>query len=285
MVVLQSVIATAQTFPAHPRKGFIYDGAHLLKTSDEEKVDSLSRTFKSKAGAPIVVATLPSLATMDAKSIGIEKYATALFDEWRIGSREHNWGILLLVSKADHKARIEFGKAWGHDADTQSHAIMQAAILPAFKRGDYSDGIVKGCEALAKLTPSVTPSTAPATTVSNASPPQLTEISGPPVEFVDGPQNIDSGGGFLSSGLLFLIVPVVFLIIIVAAVAGRRRGGLSRTYNSPFGTGRQRLQLDDDREQRRFRLQCGADRGERDVATGLRFRHFDRLLALSRYGK
>src|ERR1043165_2936722 len=83
----------------------------------------------------------------------IERYAMNLFDEWGLGSAEHNYGILLLVSKGDHKARIELGKAFTRERDQQASAIMSGTIVQRFKQGDFSGGIregVKGLDAMAR---------------------------------------------------------------------------------------------------------------------------------------
>jgi len=102
-------------------------------------------------GAPIVVATFPSLRQVGAQNIGIERYSTELFNRWRIGRNDANGGILLLVARDDRKVRIELGRDWRHDYDGAARKINQTVILPAFKRGDFSGGIVSGTEALAQM--------------------------------------------------------------------------------------------------------------------------------------
>jgi uncharacterized protein len=52
--------------------------------------------------------------------------------------------MLLLVSLGDREARIELGADWGGRHDAAAASIMQDLIVPAFKRGDYSTGIVDG---------------------------------------------------------------------------------------------------------------------------------------------
>ena len=67
----------------------------------------------------------------------IERYATALFNEWGIGSQQRNYGMLLLVSLGDRRARIELGAGWGLDYNRQSQNIMDSLIVPSFKQGAY----------------------------------------------------------------------------------------------------------------------------------------------------
>ena len=79
-----------------------------------------------------------------------------LFDQWGIGHEKlgdttWNTGILLLVSKGDRKARIELGAGWGREQDQLCRQIMDEYIVPKFKEGNFSGGIVLGVESLAKM--------------------------------------------------------------------------------------------------------------------------------------
>lgn len=149
-----SLLATsrAQLFPERPEGTYIADMANLIKPEDRAQITQAAQDLLQQTGAPIVVATVPSLATVKADDIGIEAYAHKMFDTWHIGKSSANHGILLVVSKDDHKARIELGGDWGNRYDSDSHQIMKSDILPAFKRGDYSGGIVSGVQALKQMT-------------------------------------------------------------------------------------------------------------------------------------
>jgi uncharacterized protein len=94
------------------------------------------------------VVTINSLAGHDAVTLSIEQYATALFDNWGIGWQDRNYGILLLISNGDRKARIELGADWGREFDYQAQQVMDELIVPAFKRGDFSGGIADGVRGL-----------------------------------------------------------------------------------------------------------------------------------------
>lgn len=48
--------------------------------------------------------------------LSVEQYARQLFDHWGPGFKDRNYGILLLVSVGDRKARIELGAGWGGEA-------------------------------------------------------------------------------------------------------------------------------------------------------------------------
>ncbi len=137
-------------------KQFVLDKAGLLNQADEQKIKRICEALLRKTATPIIVVTIGSMSEYGASGIRIETFARLLFDQWRIGQAEINgkvWntGILLVVSQNDRKARIELGAGWKHDKDAEARRIMNDLIVPHFKQGDYSGGILAGVEALDKM--------------------------------------------------------------------------------------------------------------------------------------
>ncbi len=152
-LVLASVsVAGAATFPNKPPKEHFYvDEAGLLNEADARAIDDLAAKLLQDEQIPVLVVTIPSLISYQATEHTVDSYTAALFDEWGIGSQNRNYGILLLVSVGDRKARIELGKAWAGQHDAEAKHIMDALIVPAFKRGEFSTGIRDGVNGLDKL--------------------------------------------------------------------------------------------------------------------------------------
>jgi uncharacterized protein len=144
----------AATFPDKPPKEhFFVDEAHLIDEQAQQAIDATALALLKEEQIPLFVVTIPSLSAHEASGLGIERYAGELFDTWGIGSPRRNYGILLLVSAGDRKARIELGAGFEHRYDTEASDIMQSLIVPAFRRGDYSTGIsdgVRGLDAMAR---------------------------------------------------------------------------------------------------------------------------------------
>ncbi len=139
-------------FPEKPsREHYFVDKAQLLTPEASEEIDKVSAALLQEEQIPIITVTLPSLISMRAGNLSIEQYATALFDHWGIGSKQRNYGILLLVSAGDRRARIELGAGWGHTHDSDAQYIMNDLMVPAFRNGDYPGGIQAGVEALDKM--------------------------------------------------------------------------------------------------------------------------------------
>jgi uncharacterized protein len=142
-----------------PRPGdreFVRDLAKMLSFEDAQEIKRLCDKLLTAKATPIIVVTIESMAKHGGREMRIETFARLLFDQWQIGIakiNKQNWntGILLLVSRGDRKARIELGAGWKRDKDDLCAEIMEELIIPEFKAGEFSAGIVAGVEALDKM--------------------------------------------------------------------------------------------------------------------------------------
>ncbi|MCX6164613.1 MAG: TPM domain-containing protein [Ignavibacteriae bacterium] len=79
----------------------------------------------------------------------IEEVANAIAMKNKIGKKDNNNGVLLLIAKNDHKLRIEVGYGLeGVLTDALSSQIIKKEIAPHFKEGDFYEGISKGIDAI-----------------------------------------------------------------------------------------------------------------------------------------
>ncbi len=141
--------AAAVTFPQKPAaKDMFTDEANIIQKADQTQINEIAFKLLREQRIPLYVVTIPSFAAHDAAGYTIEQYASELFDHWGIGYKDRNYGILLVVSVADRKARIEFGSDWAHRHDNDAQTIMNTIIIPKFKAGEYSSGILEGVKAL-----------------------------------------------------------------------------------------------------------------------------------------
>lgn len=135
---------------------FVTDRAGLIDAADAEQIQTLCDKLLSDKAIPIIIVTIESMAACGAPDLRIETFATMLFDQWgigydKIGDTSWNRGILLLVSRDDRKARIELGADWAHDYDATCQKIMDEQIIPNFKQGKFSAGILAGVQGLDKM--------------------------------------------------------------------------------------------------------------------------------------
>ena len=131
--------AAAQDRPPAP-DGPVYDGANMIDDAAEAQLDRQLRAYNKETGRAVIVATVPSL---DGETV--ETYAVELYEAWGIGGEETDEGALLLVAQEERKIRIEVG--YGSTptlTDAMSGRIIRDTITPAFKKGDFTGGIVAG---------------------------------------------------------------------------------------------------------------------------------------------
>jgi uncharacterized protein len=136
-------------FPAPPDDGvFHVDEARVLRTAEAAEIDRIAAALLQELDIPILVVVLRDLASRGAAGYTIERYASELFDHWGIGSQERNYGMLLLVSVGDRVARIELGAAWQRNYDHQAQHVMNSLIVPEFRDGRHSEGVLAGARGM-----------------------------------------------------------------------------------------------------------------------------------------
>lgn len=132
--------AAAQTFPE--LTGRVVDQANLLSTTQELELAAKSEQLEKQTGRQFVVATVGSLEGLE-----IEDYGTRLGRHWKIGDEKRDDGVILLVAPNEKKVRIETGYgAEGFLPDILAGWIIRDDILPRFRSGDMSGGILAGAD-------------------------------------------------------------------------------------------------------------------------------------------
>src|SRR5579872_3802909 len=132
----------APQFPA--LTGRVVDGANILSGATKADLDGKLAALEAKTSRQLVVVTLASLNGYD-----ISDYGYQLGRAWGIGQAKLNNGVLLIVAPNEHKVRIEVG--YGLEpilTDALSEIIIQNAILPSFRKGDFNGGVEQGADAL-----------------------------------------------------------------------------------------------------------------------------------------
>lgn len=179
--------------------GRVVDSTGTLTPEQRAALDDKLAAFEASAGPQMVVLIVPATAPED-----ITSYAQRVADSWKIGRREVGDGVVILVAKNERKVRIEVAKALeGAVPDLAARQIIQNAITPAFKAGDYAGGLNLAVDQLQARIKG--------------------ENLAPPDAGKRGPR---PGFDFESLGLLFFIgVPVLGAIL--TGVMGRKIGSVA----------------------------------------------------------
>jgi uncharacterized protein len=143
-LALLCLTASSWAQPKFPAlTGRIVDEAGLLSASDRAVLTSQLAELEKKSTDQLVIVTLKSLQGYE-----IADYGYRLGRAWALGqtSRKDN-GVLLIVVPSAKKVRIEVGRGLEPVlTDATSRLIIENRILPAFRRGDFSAGILAGAK-------------------------------------------------------------------------------------------------------------------------------------------
>jgi uncharacterized protein len=122
--------------------GFVNDFAGILSSQTRQDLEQQLTEYERTSSNEIAVATVKSL---DGDSI--EDLANTTFQQWGVGKKGSDNGVLILVAVDDRKVRIEVGYGLeGALTDTESGIIIRSSITPKFKQGDYDGGIRAGVQ-------------------------------------------------------------------------------------------------------------------------------------------
>lgn len=196
----------APQFPA--LSGRVVDGAGLLDSGARSQLEQLLKGHEQATGEQVVVVTLASL-----QGQSIEDYGYQLGRHWGIGQQGKDNGALLIVAPQERKLRIEVGYGLeGRLTDAQASVIINSVITPAFRRGEFSQGIVLGTAAILQVLGGA-PLDEPAQGMMGAA------QDGPPIWAV---------------GLFILLIVIVFA---VQGLGGGRSGGRGGGFGGGLGGG------------------------------------------------
>jgi uncharacterized protein len=145
LALLLFIAPVAAAEPNYPQlTGRVVDDASLLSASDIAELDTGLKALEDKSSDQVVVVTLPSL-----QGLTIEDFGYQLGRHWGIGTKEKDNGVLLIVAPNERKVRIEVGRGLEPIlTDAMSNVIINGAILPRFRSGDYAGGIKEGVKGI-----------------------------------------------------------------------------------------------------------------------------------------
>ncbi|HKT54467.1 MAG TPA: TPM domain-containing protein, partial [Caulobacteraceae bacterium] len=199
VAALRAPAATAApTFP--PLTGRVVDDAHVLSARTQADLTAKLAALEQKTGDQVVVATVPSLQGYE-----IEDYGYQLGRAWGIGQKGKDNGAIFIIAPSEHKVRIEVG--YGLEpvlTDALSSVIIQTAVLPKLRTGDYDGGVAAGVDAI------------------------ISQLGLDPAQAqanVQAAENQAEAPAHPSSGVPIVLI-ILFFVFVLPMLLGRRGGGL-----------------------------------------------------------
>ena len=198
-ISFQSVFAQKIEPKPNPPKA-VNDFANLLEPFQAQSLEQKLDAYNDSTSSAIVIITVPSLDGYDIPQVSL-KYLR----DWGIGMKGKNNGVVILVSKADHKARIETGYGMeGVLPDITAKQIIDERMIPFFKNNDYYAGFNNAVDAIIQATAG---------------------------EYKADPNAQKSGGSLLGK-----IIPLAVIFIIILFLFSGGGGGGGGSYMSRKGS-------------------------------------------------
>lgn len=187
--------------PVPALSGRVIDQTGTLSAAQRTALSSKLEQFEHEVGSQIVILMVPTAQPED-----IAAYAQRVADTWKIGRRDVGDGLLIVVAKEDRRLRIEVAKALeGAVPDLAAKQIIDRALKPAFKKGDFAGGLDAAVDLLAARI-------------------RGEGLPVPPPERAPQYRTGGDAGGGAESTLIFFVLGVLAASVLLKAVLGRTLG-------------------------------------------------------------
>ena len=125
----------------------VVDTTATLDAASRQQLVQQALDLQQRKGSQMQVLIVPTTAPE-----AIEPYAVRAFEQFKLGRKGVDDGVLLVVAKDDRKVRIEVGYGLeGAIPDITAGRVVQEYLAPKFRQGDYAGGITDATAQLVKL--------------------------------------------------------------------------------------------------------------------------------------
>jgi len=146
MLLIATQLAAAQV-PVPPLKARVTDLTGTLTADQRGALEQKLAALESRKGSQVAVLLVPTTQPET-----VEQYAIRVFDQWKLGRKGVDDGVLLVVARNDRKLRIEVGYGLeGAIPDATARRIIDEEIVPLFKQGNFYGGVSAGMDRVIRL--------------------------------------------------------------------------------------------------------------------------------------
>ncbi len=124
----------------------VHDEAKVLSQAIVDQLEKSLKIYEDSTSNQIAILIIP---TLDGEPL--EEYSLRVAEKWKLGKKEKDNGVLLLIAVDDHKMRIETGYGLeGALTDALCNRIIRNELAPHFRKDDYDAGVTSGIDAIIK---------------------------------------------------------------------------------------------------------------------------------------
>lgn len=148
LLCLPGAVALAEALAPIPALDApVVDTTGTLSAADVSRLQAQALDLQRRKGSQLQILIVPTTAPES-----IEQYAQRVFDQWKLGRQGVDDGVLLLVAKDDHQARIQTGYGLeGAIPDITAGRVIQEYLVPEFRAGDFAGGLDDATAQLVRL--------------------------------------------------------------------------------------------------------------------------------------
>ncbi len=193
VLLASAIFISASLFAAKipEYNGRVNDYANVISKNDEAEIEQYLQMLDDQTGVQLMVLTVPSMDGDD-----IASYSIKVAEKWGIGHKGKDDGVLLVVAMEEHDLRIEVGYGLEEKlTDAKCGMIIRNVIIPEFKEGNYSRGIVKGVK-------------------------NITGVATDNAELVSKRVSENKDDESSVEGFVFLIIWMIFFFIVISSKGG-----------------------------------------------------------------
>lgn len=124
----------------------VIDQTGTLTAPERDALERKLAAFEQAKGSQIAVLMVPSIGAEP-----VEDFALRVTDEWKLGRKGVDDGVLFVIAKQQRKMRIQTGRGvQGTLTDAAAKRIIAERVAPAFRNGDFAGGIDAAADAIMK---------------------------------------------------------------------------------------------------------------------------------------
>ncbi len=146
LIFLPLLSLAQRTIPDHGGL-WVHDEANILSAQAKSELEAILKYERDSTSNQIAILIIPSL---DGESL--EDFSLRVAEQWKIGQKGKDNGVLLLITMQERRMRIETGEGLeGVLTDAMSSRINRNEIAPRFRTGDYDGGVKAGVLAIIQV--------------------------------------------------------------------------------------------------------------------------------------
>ncbi len=147
LLLAVSSLHAQNVLPVPALTAHVIDQTNTLDAIQRQGLEDQLTALETAKGSQVVILLVSTTQPED-----ITSYANRISNEWKIGRKGVGDGLLLVVAKDDRKVRIEVAKTLeGAIPDLAARRIIDEAITPEFRKGDYAAGLRAGVAQITAL--------------------------------------------------------------------------------------------------------------------------------------